>query len=69
MKERNSAIDLLKCLAAILITNSHLTSQYGDYGFISLFGGYEGNYIFFFCSGFTLFMRPMGGGRCSKIGM
>lgn len=60
MSERNSSIDLLKFLATIFITNSHMVTQWGDYSILAQ-GGYEGNYIFFFCSGYTLLMRPMGG--------
>ena len=37
-----------------------MVTQWGDYSILAQ-GGYEGNYIFFFCSGYTLLMRPMGG--------
>lgn len=61
MMERNTSIDLLKFLAAMLITNSHMASQYGSFSFLAQ-GGYEGNFIFFFCSGYTLFLKPAWGG-------
>ena len=60
MKERNVSIDLLKCLAALLITNSHMDLLYGKYSFLGT-GGAIGDVLFFFCSGFTLFLKPMGG--------
>lgn len=60
MKERNFSIDFLKFLAAILITNSHMGILYGKYGFMST-GGCIGDVLFFFCSGFTLFLKPMEG--------
>lgn len=60
MKERNISIDLLKCFAALLITNSHMGLLYGDYRFLAT-GGCIGDVLFFFCSGFTLFLKPMDG--------
>ena len=60
MKERNISIDILKCLAAILITNSHMELLYGKYNFLAT-GGAIGDVLFFFCSGFTLFLKPMAG--------
>lgn len=48
------SITLLKCLAAILITNAHLTRFYPEsIQFIS-FGGALGNSLFFLCSGWAL---------------
>lgn len=52
--ERNFTIDLLKCLAALLITNSHFDSLYVSYSALGT-GGAIGDVLFFFCSGFTLF--------------
>lgn len=60
MKERNISIDLLKCFAALLITNSHMQLLYGNYSFLAT-GGCIGDVLFFFCSGFTLFLKPMEG--------
>lgn len=62
MKERNISIDILKCFAALLITNSHMGSLYGEYSFLAT-GGCIGDVLFFFCSGFTLFQKPMEGVR------
>lgn len=39
MKERNIGIDILKCLAAILITNSHMDALYGSLSILSTGGG------------------------------
>lgn len=58
MKERNLTIDILKFLAAILITNSHMDSLYGKFSFLAT-GGTIGDALFFFCSGFTLFIKPL----------
>lgn len=68
--ERNISIDILKCFAALLITNSHMNMLYGDYRFLAT-GGCIGDVLFFFCSGFTLFLKPMGGGEflSSPIGI
>lgn len=62
MKERNISVDILKCLAAILITNSHMELLYGEYSFLAT-GGCIGDVLFFFCSGFTLSLKPMEGIR------
>lgn len=59
MKERNISIDILKCFAAILITNSHMGILYGNYSVLAT-GGAIGDSLFFFCSGFTLFLGRMG---------
>lgn len=54
MKERDISIDILKFIAAILITNSHMELLYSKYSFLAT-GGAIGDVLFFFCSGFTLF--------------
>ncbi|MBQ6955584.1 MAG: acyltransferase [Bacteroidales bacterium] len=59
-KRRNVSIDILKCFAALLITNSHMGMLYGKYDFLAT-GGCIGDVLFFFCSGFTLFLKPMEG--------
>ena len=59
MRERNIGIDLLKFLAALLITNSHMEILYGKYSILAT-GGAIGDVLFFFCSGFTLFLGRMG---------
>lgn len=59
MKERNIGIDILKFFAALLITNSHMELLYGKYSVLAT-GGAIGDVLFFFCSGFTLFLGRMG---------
>ena len=53
--ERDYSIDLLKCLAALLITWSHLDPLLGKYAMFAT-GGSFGDCLFFFCSGYTLFL-------------
>lgn len=59
MKNRSIGIDFLKFLAVLFITNSHMQILYGDYRALAI-GGTLGNVLFFFCSGFTLFLKPFG---------
>jgi hypothetical protein len=55
-EKRNYSIDVLKFFAVFMITNSHLAICYPD-GLKSLStGAVIGNALFFFCSGFTLFL-------------
>ena len=54
---RNNGIDILKCLAAILITNSHMDMMYPKFSLMAT-GGAIGDALFFFCSGFTLLLKP-----------
>lgn len=58
--KRDIGVDLIKFLAALLITNSHMGMLYGKYNALAT-GGCIGDTLFFFCSGFTLFLKPMGG--------
>lgn len=53
-KSRNDAIDILKCLAAILITNSHMAGLYPDPYSSLATGGAIGDALFFFASGYTI---------------
>ena len=46
-------IDILKCVAVILIVNSHMEASYGKFASFAS-GGAIGLALFFFCSGFTL---------------
>lgn len=55
MNNRNIAIDIVKLLAVILITNSHMDIMYPKYTFLAT-GGAIGDSLFFFCSGFTLLL-------------
>lgn len=57
--KRNISINILKCIAAILITNSHMDLLYGKYSTFAT-GGAIGDALFFFCSGFTLFLGRTG---------
>lgn len=52
---RDAGIDILKCLAAILITYSHLELQFGKYEALAT-GGSFGDCLFFFCSGYALLL-------------
>ena len=54
--ERNHAVDLLKFLAAILITNSHMGALYPGVFHSLATGGAIGDGLFFFCSGYLLMM-------------
>lgn len=53
--KRNIAIDILKFIAALLITNSHMGIMYTKFSSLAT-GGSIGDALFFFCSGFTLFL-------------
>ena len=51
--ELNNAIILLKCIAAFLITYSHMGILFPRYNEL-VTGGAVGDGLFFFCSGYTL---------------
>ena len=53
--ERNIGIDWLKVFAVFLVMNSHMNICYPKYGFLAS-GGAIGDALFFFASGFTLFL-------------
>lgn len=53
-KEKMNSVYLLKCIAALLITNSHFNRLYPDSISFLAFGGYFGNTLFFLMSGFLL---------------
>lgn len=55
-KPRDYSIDILRCIAAILITNSHLGCLYPESLRVMATGGAIGDALFFFCSGYTLFL-------------
>lgn len=59
MENRDQAVDILKFLAAIFITNSHLGILYGNYSYLAT-GGAIGDTLFFFCSGYTLLLGRKG---------
>lgn len=54
-KTRDISIDILKFFAAILITNSHMGELYVHFKQLCT-GGAIGDALFFFCSGYTLFL-------------
>jgi len=55
IKQRDISVDILKCIAAIMIINSHMDKMYGPYSMCAT-GGAIGDVLFFFCSGYTLFL-------------
>ena len=55
IKNYNPAFDIMKCIAAIMITNSHFTPLYKDFNTSFATLGVHGNALFFFVSGFLLF--------------
>lgn len=59
MRQRNISIDILKCFAALVITNSHMDILYPKFSVLAT-GGAIGDALFFFCSGFTLFLGRIG---------
>ncbi len=59
MKSRNISIDIIKFFAALLITNSHMEILYHPHEILAT-GGAIGDVLFFFASGFTLFLGRMG---------
>lgn len=54
-KEKNLSIELLKFIALFIIANSHMGILYGKYSILAT-GGSIGDVLFFFCSGYTLFL-------------
>ncbi len=55
LNNRDLGIEALKAFAAILVMNSHMSAMYGKYAFLAT-GGAIGDALFFFCSGYTLFL-------------
>lgn len=60
LEGKNKAVVLFKFLAALLITYSHMKILFPKYDWL-ITGGAVGDALFFFCSGFTLFL----GRKCS----
>ena len=58
MDKKNISIEVLKFIALFLIANSHMDVLYGEYAFLAT-GGSVGDVLFFFCSGYTLFLGRM----------
>lgn len=59
-KERNLSIELLKFIAVIIVVNSHFDPLYGEEYHYMATGGAIGDALFFFASGFTLFLGRLG---------
>lgn len=57
--KKNLSIELLKFVAVLLVLNSHMDSLYGKYDVFST-GGAIGDSLFFFASGFTIFLGRFG---------
>lgn len=55
MRQRDISIDILKFLAVLAITNSHMGLLYGKYSVLAT-GGAIGDALFFFASGFTILL-------------
>ena len=53
-------MDILKFIACLAITNSHFDVVYGPLSPIAT-GGAIGDILFFFASGFTIFLSSRGG--------
>lgn len=66
MKQRDLSIDILKFIACLAITNSHFDVVYGPLSPIAT-GGAIGDILFFFASGFTIFLSSRGGGNSMTI--
>lgn len=47
MRERNISVDILKCIAAIIITNSHMDALYPNFKSLAT-GGAIGDALFSF---------------------
>lgn len=61
MKSKKMSIEAMKFIAVFLVANSHMGLMYGKYSFLAT-GGALGDALFFFCSGFTLFLS-----RCDRF--
>lgn len=61
MKDKDLSIEFLKFIAVFLVANSHMGLLYGKFSYLAT-GGAIGDALFFFCSGFTLFL-----GRCDRF--
>jgi hypothetical protein len=59
MKQRIYAIDFMKFIAVLFITNSHAITLYKDINPALATLGVHGNAIFFFVSGFTLALKDL----------
>lgn len=61
MRKRDTTIDIVKCLAVLLIINSHADVMYPHLKSLTT-GGAIGDCLFLFCSGFTLLIGKKNAG-------
>ena len=61
MKGRDLAIDILKFFAVLCVVNSHMDVCYPGKWSVLATGGAIGDALFFFCSGYALFLGRMDG--------
>ena len=59
MKEKNLSLEFVKFFAVIAVANHWMAPLYGEYSFLAT-GGAIGDVLFFFASGFTLFLGRFG---------
>ena len=59
MKEKNLSLELVKFLAVLTVANHWMAPLYVKYGFLAS-GGAIGDVLFFFASGYTLFLGRFG---------
>lgn len=59
--QREISVDILRCIAAMVVMNSHMQLLYGEYSCFAT-GGAIGDALFFFCSGFAVFLGRQSGG-------
>lgn len=59
---RDISIDIVKCMAAMLITYSHMGMLFPPQYAVLSTGGAMGDVLFFFCSGYTLLLGRGGNG-------
>ena len=55
VRNRDISIDIMKCLAVILVMNSHMDLLYGKFSALAT-GGAIGDVLFFFASGYTILL-------------
>ena len=67
-KSRNYALDFLKCIATMMVLNSHMSVCYPDFEYLAT-GGAIGNCLFFCVSGFLLIPAVGGGANALLIGI
>lgn len=59
VKQKDLSLELLKCVATLLVINVHSYMMYPEQFAIFATGGTIGDALFMFCSGYTLFLGRM----------